>query len=103
MTGWRPRAAGQPATTATPVRCPLAALTAQLGKGDPATIAVVTDLYDRWQGLLRAGAQALRDAGEIDPDTDVDRVATAVVTAVAGGATLADLHRARRLPGGGSE
>jgi AcrR family transcriptional regulator len=69
-------------------RCPLAALTAQLGKGDPATIAVVTDLYDRWQGHLRAGVQALRDAGEIDPDTDVDRVATAVVTAVAGGATL---------------
>jgi AcrR family transcriptional regulator len=68
--------------------CPLSALTAQLGKGDPATIAVVTDLYDRWHGHLRAGIQALRDAGEIGPSTDVDRAATAILTAVAGGATL---------------
>jgi AcrR family transcriptional regulator len=69
-------------------RCPLAALTAQLGKGDPATVAVVTDLYHRWHGHLRAGVETLREAGEIDPDTDVDRAVTAVLTAVAGGATL---------------
>jgi AcrR family transcriptional regulator len=69
-------------------RCPLAALTAQLGRADPATVAVVTDLYDRWLHHLRAGVQALRDAGEIDPDTDVDRAATAVLAAVTGGVTL---------------
>lgn len=68
--------------------CPLSALTAQLGKGDPATVAVVTDLYDRWYAQLRAGVQALLDAGEAAPDIDVDRAATALLTAVAGGATL---------------
>jgi AcrR family transcriptional regulator len=68
--------------------CPLAALTAQLGKGDPATAAVITDLYDRWHGYLRTGMQALRDTGELAAGADVDRAATAVLTAVAGGATL---------------
>jgi AcrR family transcriptional regulator len=68
--------------------CPLSALTAQLGKGDPATIAVVTDLYERWHAQLRAGVQELLDAGQVAPSTDVDRAATALLTAVAGGATL---------------
>lgn len=34
------------------------------------------------------GVQALRDAGEIDADVDVDEAATAILTAVSGGATM---------------
>jgi AcrR family transcriptional regulator len=69
-------------------RCPLAALTAQLGMADPATEEIVTDLYDRWYGFLRAGVAALRDTGRIDPGTDVDKAARAVLTAVTGGTSM---------------
>ncbi|MDP9845674.1 TetR/AcrR family transcriptional regulator [Streptosporangium lutulentum] len=69
-------------------RCPLSALTAQLGMGNPATQAIVTDLYDRWHAHLVTGVKALADTGEIDPNTDADQAATALLTAVTGGATL---------------
>jgi AcrR family transcriptional regulator len=68
--------------------CPLSALTSQLGLADPATRTVITELYARWHRYLADGVRALVAAGEIDPATDVDDAATAVLTAVAGGATL---------------
>ena len=49
---------------------------------------MITDLYARWHRYLADGVQALVAAGEIDPATRVDDAATAVLTAVAGGATL---------------
>jgi AcrR family transcriptional regulator len=69
-------------------RCPLSALTAQLGMADPATKQIVVDLLDRWHGHLAAGVRALKDAGEIDPSVDVDNAATAILTAVTGGAGM---------------
>ena len=68
--------------------CPLSALTSQLGLADPATRDVITDLYARWHAYLADGVRALVASGEIDPGTDVADAATAVLTAVAGGATL---------------
>jgi AcrR family transcriptional regulator len=68
--------------------CALSALTTQLGLADPATREVVTELYDRWLGYLRAGVQALIEAGEIDGDTSTSDAASAILTAVTGGATM---------------
>src|SRR5579875_1358724 len=68
--------------------CPLSALTSQLGLADPAIRDVVTDLYSRWHEYLADGVRALVTAGELDPGTDVAGVATTILTAVAGGATL---------------
>jgi AcrR family transcriptional regulator len=69
--------------------CPLSALTAQLSVADPvATQAVITDLYDRWHGYLAAGVRALIDRGDVAAGTDADHAATAVLTAVSGGAAL---------------
>ncbi len=68
--------------------CPLSALTSQLGLADPAIRDVVTDLYARWHEYLADGVRALVAAGELDPGTDVAGVATTILTAVAGGATL---------------
>jgi AcrR family transcriptional regulator len=68
--------------------CPLSALTSQLGLADPATRTVITDMYARWQGYLADGVRALAAAGEIDAGTDVADAATAILTAVAGGATM---------------
>jgi AcrR family transcriptional regulator len=68
--------------------CPLSALTSQLGLADPATQAVITDLYDRWLGYLVNGVEALIAAGEIDGRTDAGDAASAILTAVTGGATM---------------
>jgi len=69
--------------------CPLSALTAQLGVNpNPASRTIVTDLYARWHAHLSIGVQALKDSGAIDPGTKVDRAATAILTAVTGGATM---------------
>jgi AcrR family transcriptional regulator len=68
--------------------CPLSALTGQLGAADPATRAILTDLMDRWHGYLATGVKALMDAGEVDASTDADQAATAILTAVTGGATM---------------
>jgi AcrR family transcriptional regulator len=68
--------------------CPLSALTSQLGLADPATEAIITDMYDRWLGYLVAGVEALLEAGEIDRDTDPGQAAGAILAAVTGGATL---------------
>src|SRR3954447_12737409 len=69
-------------------RCPLSALTSQLGLANPATRTIVTDLLDRWHGYLATGVQALKDAGEIDATIDVDHAATSILTAVTGGAGM---------------
>jgi AcrR family transcriptional regulator len=64
--------------------CPLSALTAQLGLANPATRTVLTGMYDRWHGHLAVGVRALKDSGEID----AGQAATAILTAVTGGATM---------------
>ncbi|RBM20870.1 TetR family transcriptional regulator [Streptomyces sp. PT12] len=68
--------------------CPLSSLTAQMGRGDPRTRTVIADLYQRWHGMLAEGVRALRDSGEIDPRTDPEQAATAVLTALAGGVAI---------------
>jgi AcrR family transcriptional regulator len=68
--------------------CPLSALTSQLGLADPATRTVITDMYARWHGYLADGVRALAAAGEIASGTDVADAATAILTTVAGGATM---------------
>jgi AcrR family transcriptional regulator len=69
-------------------KCPLSALTAQLGMADPAIRAIITDLYERWQGHIATGIQALKDTGEIDSSIDVDSAATEILTAISGGAAM---------------
>ncbi len=69
-------------------RCPLSALTSQLGLANPATEAIITDLYDRWLGYLTAGVKALIDAGEIDENINATQAASAILAAVTGGATM---------------
>jgi AcrR family transcriptional regulator len=69
-------------------RCPLSALTTHMGKATPATREILRDLYDTWSQYLSAGVQALKDSGEVDPHTDVDTAATAVLVAIQGGVVM---------------
>lgn len=66
----------------------MSALTSQLGLANPATEAIITDLYDRWHGYLTAGVKALIDAGEIDENINAAQAASAILAAVTGGATM---------------
>jgi AcrR family transcriptional regulator len=69
-------------------RCPLSALTSQLGLANPATETIITDLYDRWHRYLAAGVKALIATGEIDGNIDPAQSASAILAAVTGGATM---------------
>ncbi len=68
--------------------CALSALVGQLGLGDTTTRQVVGDMLDRWLQYLVDGVEALRASGEIDKSVDPVRAATAILTAVNGGATM---------------
>lgn len=69
-------------------RCPLTALTSQLGKATPVTREIVSGLYDCWHTYLAAGVQALKESGGIGPSTDVDAAATSILVAVQGGVLM---------------
>ncbi|MEV0040403.1 TetR/AcrR family transcriptional regulator [Streptomyces sp. NPDC050804] len=69
-------------------KCPLTALTAQLNMADPAVRAIITELYEEWQGHIAAGVRALRDSGETAADIDVDNAAIEILTAITGGAAM---------------
>ncbi|WP_218010765.1 TetR/AcrR family transcriptional regulator [Herbidospora mongoliensis] len=63
-------------------KCPLSALTAQLGLANPAVGDIITGMYSRWQGQIAAGVRTVR------PDADAERVAAQMIGAIAGGATM---------------
>jgi AcrR family transcriptional regulator len=69
-------------------RCPLSALTDQLGTADPATRKIVLELVDRWHEYLAKGVQALKDSGEIGAGVDTAKAATSILTALTGGVGL---------------
>ncbi|HEY0617098.1 MAG TPA: TetR/AcrR family transcriptional regulator [Kribbella sp.] len=69
-------------------RCPLSALTDQLGTANPATRKIVLELVDRWHEYLAQGVQALKDSGEIGAGVDTAKAATSILTALTGGVGL---------------
>lgn len=69
-------------------RCPLGALTSELGSASPEAGAVVSDLYDRWEGALIDGVQALIVHGTARSDLPVRDTARSILTAVQGGVVM---------------
>jgi AcrR family transcriptional regulator len=69
-------------------RCPLGALTTELGKSSPEASRVVSDLYDRWEGALLAGIQALVVAGLVAGDIPARDTARSILTAIQGGVVM---------------
>ncbi|CAL9634739.1 TetR/AcrR family transcriptional regulator [Streptomyces sp. enrichment culture] len=70
------------------VNCPLGVLITELGRTTPAAQQLTGQLISTWQAALRAGVQAMQEAGEIDRRLDADRTAAALVAAVQGGVTI---------------
>ncbi|KIF78941.1 TetR family transcriptional regulator [Streptomyces sp. 150FB] len=69
-------------------RCPLGALTAQLGKSSPETRDIVTELYDTWETYLRTGTRALAERGKLAAGLSPDEVARGILTAIQGGVVM---------------
>jgi AcrR family transcriptional regulator len=69
-------------------RCPMGALTSELGNSSPEARRVVSELYDRWEGALMAGIQALLAAGVVPADFPARDTARSILTAVQGGVVM---------------
>jgi AcrR family transcriptional regulator len=69
-------------------RCPLGALTAQLGKTSPQTREIVTELYDTWESYLLAGVQAMEAQGALTPGVAPGMAARGILAAIQGGVLM---------------
>jgi TetR/AcrR family transcriptional repressor of nem operon len=76
--------------------CPIANLVSQLGERDDDIRVVLASGFDRWETHIRAGLAAMVTAGDLQPDADVDGLATSTLASLQGGLMLA---QARRDPG----
>ncbi len=69
-------------------RCPLGALTAQLGKTSPEARAIVTELYDRWEACLLAGIEAMARQDALPPGVSATQTARSILAAIQGGVVI---------------
>jgi TetR/AcrR family transcriptional regulator, transcriptional repressor for nem operon len=73
--------------------CTLGTLAGELVPADEASRADLSDGFLRWQGLLQEGLSAMRDRGELRPDTDLDELSLVLLTALQGGSLLGQTLR----------
>jgi hypothetical protein len=69
-------------------RCPLGALTAQLGKTSPRTREIVSELYGTWEAYLLAGVQAMAEQGALSPGIAPETAARGILAAIQGGVLM---------------
>ncbi|GAB3947037.1 TetR/AcrR family transcriptional regulator [Micromonospora vulcania] len=65
-------------------KCPLGALTTELGKTSPETRAIVSRLYGTWEASLALGVARLRERGAVAGAIDPDHLARCVLVAIQG-------------------
>ncbi|KIA60138.1 TetR/AcrR family transcriptional regulator [Nocardia vulneris] len=68
--------------------CSLGVLMNQLAPASPAARAVVAELTTKWHAFVRAGIAEMRRRGDIRPEVDPDRSASAVLAGIHGGVVL---------------
>jgi TetR/AcrR family transcriptional regulator, transcriptional repressor for nem operon len=68
--------------------CPLGSLASELAENDSAAREELAASYQRWQGAIRDGLTAMKDRGDLIPSTDVDQLATTLLTTLQGGLLL---------------
>ena len=69
-------------------RCPLGALTSELGASSSETRSVVSDLLDQWAGALMTGVQALITARSAPAELPIRDTSRTILTAVQGGVVM---------------
>jgi AcrR family transcriptional regulator len=73
--------------------CRLGSLASSLAETDDAARAALADCFALWRAEIAAALDALRTAGHLRPDADVERLATATLATIEGGLLLAQTDR----------
>jgi TetR/AcrR family transcriptional regulator, transcriptional repressor for nem operon len=73
--------------------CPLGTLGGELAETDPAARTEVAAGFYRWDAAIRHGLTAMHERGELAPDADPERLATATLAALQGGLMLTQITR----------
>jgi TetR/AcrR family transcriptional regulator, transcriptional repressor for nem operon len=73
--------------------CPLGSLVGSLAESDPIARAALARSFARWQRLLTAGLETMRDRGELRHDIDADALALGLLASVQGGLLLSQTRR----------
>jgi AcrR family transcriptional regulator len=73
--------------------CPLGSLVGGLAESDPIARAALAESFARWEQLLRAGIETMRDRGELSVDIEPGSLAVSVLASVQGGLLLSQAHR----------
>jgi TetR/AcrR family transcriptional regulator, transcriptional repressor for nem operon len=73
--------------------CPIANLVSQLGERDDDARRALASGFDRWEAEIRAGLVNMVVTGELQPDTDVDLLASSTMASLQGGLMLTQARR----------
>jgi AcrR family transcriptional regulator len=73
--------------------CPLGSLAGELGETSPDCRHDIAHAFDQWEASIRDGLRGMHQRGELRPNADPDRLATAFLAAIEGGLVLIQLHR----------
>ncbi|HUA73051.1 MAG TPA: TetR family transcriptional regulator [Solirubrobacteraceae bacterium] len=73
--------------------CPIGSLVGQLAERDERARVALETSFEDWQGHLTSGLSRMRERGELTPDADPVRLATATMASVQGGLLLSQVRR----------
>ncbi|WP_433685379.1 TetR/AcrR family transcriptional regulator [Nocardia sp. CA-119907] len=93
LRAWRDAVVGAARATGCRTGCPLASFAEDIPDTDPELLELVAAGLRRLTAAVAKGLTAMRDAGELRPDTDIDRLALVVVTAYEGGMLVSRTQR----------
>ena len=71
--------------------CPLGTLGSELAETDPPGRDIAADEFDQWRQSIAQGLGRIRDRGELQPDTNTDDLAIALLAALQGGLLLSHI------------
>lgn len=70
--------------------CALGSMASELSDQDEAARVALAGHFAAWEKLIADGLRRMRDAGDLHPDADPDRLATGLMAALQGGYLLAE-------------
>lgn len=73
--------------------CTLTSLAGELGPVDEQAREDLCHAFQRWQSLLHDGLRAMRQRGDLRPESDLDELAMVLLTALQGGSLLSQTLR----------
>lgn len=73
--------------------CPIGSLSSELASKDPEARVELLAGFSRWEHAIRGGLTAMRDRGDLRPETDPARLALAMLAVVQGGLLLTAARR----------